>query len=193
MDRETLGDNITVVVEAFDPNNAALPKSQVPVMIEIVDENDNSPTWSAGSFEFDISADVKAGVVVGSVEATDIDAGNNGLVTYSLNSSDFVINATSGDIVTAHDISVNDPKQIQVQITAKDQAGRSSTAQLFISIANATSNQLTHSVGGNFMDFVFHSTTGLSIIVALGIVSFLLLCKWSRIFSFDRNSIWVIN
>ena len=68
LDRETQGDLIQFVVQAFDPENKALPRSHVPVMIELLDENDNAPEWTAAAYEFDITTDLKAGVVVGIVQ-----------------------------------------------------------------------------------------------------------------------------
>lgn len=179
LDRETLGDVIQFSVEAFDPEKPSLFKSQVPVIVELIDENDNSPEWSTGVYEFEINTDIKKGVVVGTVQATDVDFGNNGIVSYYSNNSLFIINRTSGELITAQDITVNEPQQIQLTLLASDngEKPRTSSAQLFITIANATVNHLPASQ--NVFASFFSSSLGLPVIIALIVMTAVLFGKYA--------------
>ena len=115
-----------------------------------------------------------------------MDFGQNGAVNYFLNHTDFIVNRTSGELLTAHEIFVSDARQIRLDITAMDngEPRRSSSAQLFLTIANATTNQLTsgHPARRNtsLMDLLFNSTTGWSVLIACIVVVLLLACKWAE-------------
>ncbi|XP_055329459.1 protocadherin beta-1-like [Paramacrobiotus metropolitanus] len=166
LDRETLGDMIQLAVEAFDPEKPAF-RSQAAVVVEVLDENDNAPEWSTAVYEFDIHNDLRRGTVLGSVHASDSDFGNNAIITYYINSSEITINQTSGELVAARDIFVTEPRQIQLTLLAADggEPRRTATAQVFITIANVSANQLATSQ--NILTTFFASDVGLPVIVAL--------------------------
>ncbi|XP_052086465.1 protocadherin Fat 4-like [Mytilus californianus] len=86
---------------------STLKSTTVNVTITIFDLNDNGPTFTSVTFNFNTTEDAVVGLEVGTVTANDLDAGSNGEITYSLPifwsglNSHFQINDTTGVISTA--------------------------------------------------------------------------------------------
>ena len=59
--------------------------------VVVIDVNDNDPQFITSLFPFEVAEDVDVNGVVGRVEASDLDEGENGLISYSFNA----INQTS--------------------------------------------------------------------------------------------------
>ncbi|XP_048480707.1 cadherin-related tumor suppressor-like [Plutella xylostella] len=76
--------------------------SQVPVVVHVLDENDNSPQFTNTTFIFSIKENEPADTFVGKLTATDKDIGRNAELTYSLpaTQSDFRIDSRNGFIKT---------------------------------------------------------------------------------------------
>ncbi|XP_063532868.1 cadherin-related tumor suppressor [Cydia strobilella] len=76
--------------------------SQVPVVIHVLDENDNSPQFTNTTFVFKIKENEPQDTFVGKLTATDRDIGRNAELTFSLSSaqSDFRIDTRNGFIKT---------------------------------------------------------------------------------------------
>ncbi|XP_051779861.1 cadherin-23 isoform X1 [Erpetoichthys calabaricus] len=94
---------IRLTVVAKDGGSPFL-NSSVPVIIDIIDENDNPPTFSQSSYIISVPENIIAGATVLFVNATDLDAsqeyGQASLI-YSLEgSTQFRINTRSGEITT---------------------------------------------------------------------------------------------
>ncbi|XP_055018856.1 cadherin-23 [Boleophthalmus pectinirostris] len=97
------GGVIHITVMAKDGGNPPL-NSSVLVVVEIIDENDNPPTFSEPSYIVRIPENINAGATVLLVNATDLDAsrefGQASLI-YSLEgSTQFRLNSRSGEITT---------------------------------------------------------------------------------------------
>ena len=56
----------------------------ITVSIKVLDVNDNQPVFGKSPYTLDVLEDKSTGYVVGSVTATDADAGLNGRVVYSI-------------------------------------------------------------------------------------------------------------
>ncbi|XP_037298244.1 cadherin-related tumor suppressor-like [Manduca sexta] len=76
--------------------------SQVPVVIHVLDENDNSPQFTNTTFIFKIKENEPSDTFVGKLTATDKDIGRNAELTFSLPiaQSDFRIDPRNGFIKT---------------------------------------------------------------------------------------------
>ncbi|KAM3964103.1 cadherin-related tumor suppressor fat [Aphomia sociella] len=76
--------------------------SQVPVVIHVLDENDNSPQFTNTTFIFKIKENEPPDTFVGKLTATDKDIGRNAELTFSLPiaQSDFRIDSRNGFIKT---------------------------------------------------------------------------------------------
>ncbi|XP_078284733.1 cadherin-23 [Rhinoraja longicauda] len=97
------GGFIYLIVMAKDAGNPPL-HSTVPVIVEVFDENDNSPTFSQPSYVMAVSENIIAGATVLFATASDLDQsreyGQESII-YSLEgSSQFRINTRSGEITT---------------------------------------------------------------------------------------------
>ena len=76
---------VILQIEAKDSESGLT--SYTTVYVEVEDGNDNSPTFTSASYEASVAENSDQGTVVTStvpVEATDIDSGVLGLVTYSI-------------------------------------------------------------------------------------------------------------
>lgn len=58
--------------------------SDTLVTVLVSDTNDNPPAWDQSAYSLDVPEDAAPGHVIGTLEATDRDAGVNGKVTYSI-------------------------------------------------------------------------------------------------------------
>ena len=92
---------VTFTVEAVDLGNPALTGSTT-VTIVITDENDNVPVFMPSNLYEAFVPENEVGYSVIFVTAVDMDANENGIVTYSLQNEldTFEINQTTGEIAT---------------------------------------------------------------------------------------------
>ena len=85
-DRETMSE-ISFIVKAVDQGNEPLTGTAT-VTVNILDVNDNRPTFPSNPIILDIPELVPAGRRVGKIEARDLDVGLNGELEYRLVTSD---------------------------------------------------------------------------------------------------------
>ncbi|XP_067113778.1 protocadherin Fat 3 [Osmerus mordax] len=82
LDRENpLNKDVVLTVMALDGGGRA---SFCTVRVVLADENDNAPRFRAVEYRMSIKSDVAKGSLVTQIQATDLDAGPNGRVSYSL-------------------------------------------------------------------------------------------------------------
>ncbi|XP_073775592.1 cadherin-23 isoform X3 [Danio rerio] len=97
------GGLIFLTLMAKDGGNPSL-NSTVPVIIELIDQNDNPPEFSLPSYIVNIPENIVAGATVLFVNATDLDAsrefGQTSLIYSLQGSSQFRLNTRSGEITT---------------------------------------------------------------------------------------------
>ncbi|XP_041983025.1 cadherin-related tumor suppressor-like [Aricia agestis] len=100
LDREEK-DYYSLTIMASDQGTPAR-SSQVPLVIHILDENDNSPQFTNTTFVFKIRENEPPDTFVGKLTAIDKDIGRNAELTFSLSSSqnDFRIDSRNGFIRT---------------------------------------------------------------------------------------------
>lgn len=102
LDREDR-DYYSLTVTVSDLGNP--PRSSaVPVVIHVIDENDNSPEFTNSTFSFSIRENEPPDSFVGKLTATDRDIGRNAELIFSLSNSrsDFAIDPKNGFIKTLH-------------------------------------------------------------------------------------------
>ncbi|XP_038214597.1 cadherin-related tumor suppressor-like [Zerene cesonia] len=100
LDREEK-DYYSLTIVAYDHGNPPR-SSQVPVVIHVLDENDNSPQFTNTTFIFKIKENEPPDTFVGKLTATDEDIGRNAELTFSLpiSQNDFRIDSRNGFIKT---------------------------------------------------------------------------------------------
>lgn len=104
LDRELLAKHVFTLTVKDKGSPVLLDTASL--VITVIDENDNSPSFEQASYAKTIPESVGIGTTVETVHATDSDFGVNGTITYSLLSSSdtdnvFTVDALSGDITTA--------------------------------------------------------------------------------------------
>ncbi|KAL1771700.1 cadherin-23 isoform X2 [Sigmodon hispidus] len=114
--------------------------SSATVFVNLLDLNDNDPTFQNLPFVAEVLEGTPAGVSVYQVVAIDLDEGLNGLVSYrmqvGLPRMDFVINSTSGVVTTTAELDRERIAEYQLRVVASD-AGtptKSSTSTLTICV-----------------------------------------------------------
>ncbi|XP_049645214.1 cadherin-23 [Suncus etruscus] len=114
--------------------------SSATVFVNLLDLNDNDPTFQNLPFIAEVLEGTPAGVSVYQVVAIDLDEGLNGLVSYRMRVGmprmDFVINSTTGVVLTTAELDRERIAQYQLRVVASD-AGtptKSSTSTLTIRV-----------------------------------------------------------
>nr|XP_008302668.1 PREDICTED: protocadherin Fat 4-like [Stegastes partitus] len=156
LDREAT-ESITFEIKATEqnpPNNAATAS----VTVTLLDENDNSPTFTSSTYEGKVFANQTAGLLLVQVAAVDPDAGVNGQIRYSIgfgnNEGYFSIDENTGEISLAKTIPLEQNKILEfpLHITATDGGviSRSSSAQVLILAPGDSKPQ--------FLQKIYHGT-----------------------------------
>jgi protocadherin-16/23 len=97
LDRETR-DQYELTVLASD-NGTPSATATAKVYVNIMDANDNDPTFLKSSYEFTIEENMRRGAVVGIIQAKDADLDTNAAIRYHLipSNTSFQINPVSGE------------------------------------------------------------------------------------------------
>lgn len=94
----------TLVIRAQDNDNAGNVKFAIfTVYVTVLDQNDNAPTFSQDLYEVDVDEDAAIGATVFTFLAPDPDDGLNGLVSYSIISTNYSsefwnLNSSTGEL-----------------------------------------------------------------------------------------------
>ncbi|XP_014640261.1 PREDICTED: cadherin-23 [Ceratotherium simum simum] len=114
--------------------------SSATVFVNLLDLNDNDPTFQNLPFVAEVLEGTPAGVSVYQVVAIDLDEGLNGLVTYRMQVGmprmDFLINSSSGMVGTTTELDRERIAEYQLRVVASD-AGtptKSSTSTLTVRV-----------------------------------------------------------
>ncbi|KAG8453995.1 hypothetical protein GDO86_000570 [Hymenochirus boettgeri] len=144
LDREDVS-NFTIIVECYDmgsPQKSAIAKLHITVL----DENDNPPTFSKSQYRTSVREDTEVGSVVLKLQATDADEGFNQAVMYSIiddTQGVFVVNSTSGNIITKRSLDRELKHQYVFRVMATDcslQGPKSSSVKVLIQIEDVNDN-----------------------------------------------------
>ncbi|KAL4230607.1 Protocadherin Fat 4 [Mactra antiquata] len=125
--------------------------SNVEVVIDIEDVNDNAPKFTKTLYEVSVLEDKMFGTTIATVRADDPDSGNNGAVSYTLtgaDSSKFRVDSQSGKITTYTSLDREKIDSYSLTVIASDAGNQplSSTASIRITIldVNDESPKFTH-------------------------------------------------
>lgn len=102
--------------------------------VEILDVNDNAPTFDKRIYSLDVKENSLPGSKIGRVQAFDADIGDNARLTYSLNPEvvKFEINKDNGDLILVSPIDFESTSQYTFDVKVKDSGlpSLSSTAKV---------------------------------------------------------------
>ncbi|XP_072001766.1 protocadherin gamma-C5-like isoform X3 [Engystomops pustulosus] len=125
LDREEKAEHklILTALDGGDP-----PKSgSTQITVIVLDINDNAPMFDQSNYKISVSENIPVNSLVMSLNATDLDDGANGEISYSfdhhtLNSAKklFKLNANTGDIVTIDSLDFEESKFYELYIKATD-------------------------------------------------------------------------
>ncbi|XP_058820979.1 cadherin-related tumor suppressor [Topomyia yanbarensis] len=103
LDREER-DYYSLTVTCTDEGDPAR-SSSVPVIVHVIDENDNPPQFTNSTFIFSVAENEPADTFVGKLTAVDRDIGRNAELIYMLSSKqeDFTVDSRNGFIKTMHE------------------------------------------------------------------------------------------
>lgn len=147
-----------LAVAATD-NGTPTPKQTVRMLrVEVLDLNDNRPTFTSSSLVFRVQEDVKIGYVVGSVATNEaaiqenlIAGSSGGHITYTLTSlmpdsvvQSFDIDRTTGSLVVARQLDREKESEYRLEVRALDTSAmnnpQSSAITVRIDVADANDN-----------------------------------------------------
>ncbi|KAK9886911.1 hypothetical protein WA026_019169 [Henosepilachna vigintioctopunctata] len=134
LDREETS-SYTFTMVAQDCSTTDPKASAVNLSITVLDENDNSPSFSSPVYEVYISDETKKDQFVFGAKATDNDSGSNSKVTYTLkgqHASNFMIDSNTGALKASHDLKESFTNTFNLEIEAADGGltSRKSSAKL---------------------------------------------------------------
>ncbi|XP_058263787.1 protocadherin gamma-A6-like isoform X20 [Hemibagrus wyckioides] len=118
--------NLTLI--ATDEGTPPLSNEKT-VILEIMDVNDNAPSFSKNEYRTQIAENNSPGVSVIKVQANDADKGQNARITYCLVESEFSgssvstyfsINADSGILYAIRSLDYEQVKEFKIQVQAQD-------------------------------------------------------------------------
>lgn len=154
IDRESRGSQIHMTVQARDYGRTP-GSSSVPIIVTVVDVNDNTPHFSQYSYSASVENTSPIGDGFMRVSATDPDAGLNGHVSYSLDNVGknwFAINATTGVISVKYSLQYRHITQIDFSVFASDSGipiRRAARRVRVKVIPMSTENSATSTTSGN--------------------------------------------
>lgn len=147
LDREgRQGHEINLVIYAIDLNSRTPKTSSVRVHVSILDENDNTPTFSEDPYVKDVSEDTNNGSNILTLQARDDDDGRNGSVVYNIVGGDdgrfFRVNKKTGQVYLEHVLDHELQSSYILNVTASDDGKRqlSSWSTVLINVLDVNDN-----------------------------------------------------
>ena len=124
-------------------------KSNATIIVNLLDDNDNIPAFSRRTYYMDVLEDVNAAEkpIVGRVVATDLDAGENAVVKYSIIGGNtggaFAMDPESGDIYLQKGLDREKQDSFKLIIRAQDLGDppKSNTTQVVINVLDVNDNE----------------------------------------------------
>ena len=139
---------VTADIIARDIGPAPL-STTVPLIIYVLDDNDNSPSFIGTPYS-GIAIENVTGYSVITVAADDLDSGSNGEMRFGLENhqNDFSIDEMSGEIKTARELDFDDKCSYQLSVIAHDLGNPrlTSTAMVDVTIISNTPPSFNNSI-----------------------------------------------
>uniref|UniRef100_A0A803JT22 Cadherin domain-containing protein n=1 Tax=Xenopus tropicalis TaxID=8364 RepID=A0A803JT22_XENTR len=139
-----------ITIQATDRGSPHLSNSKL-IKLDISDVNDNAPVFTKSSYVAYIAENNLAGASIYRIQASDIDAGDNAKIIYSIYNTDtedysmssfFSINIETGVLYAQRSFDYEQHKEFQIKVYAKDYGSPSLTcnASLTIRITDQNDN-----------------------------------------------------
>ena len=128
-------------VELYDLSNSTKVYDTAPVVVKVLDVNDNEPSFQQQFYSGFVSETANSGTTVLQVSANDFDSGKNSELVYSLTSSHlgFHIDPYSGVVTLVNSTQV--PGDYKLTVTATDQGNPQNSATVDLDITIIPVNQ----------------------------------------------------
>ena len=139
-----LQDKYLVIINCHD--NGSPPKnSSANFTVNILDENDNPPRFTQGTYFLRAEENNEIGAVVGRVVATDMDIGKNARLTYILknaSANDFLLDSVTGEIRANFVLNRENISQftLDVAVTDNGDPGLSGSASVVLTVLDQNDN-----------------------------------------------------
>ncbi|XP_035983154.1 protocadherin alpha-6 isoform X5 [Fundulus heteroclitus] len=137
-----------LILTAFDGGTPAKSGTMV-VIVNVLDINDNAPIFSQSLYKASVYENVKPGASIITLNATDLDAGKNGRVTYSFSEVGrskqtdlFDIDENTGTVSSKNNIDYEENNAFEIRVQASDGASSpmTSNAKLLIEVLDVNDN-----------------------------------------------------
>lgn len=159
----------SLIIHAVDSGVIPL-SSTCTLSIDVLDENDNIPSFPRAALFVDVLENMRVGELVASVAATDSDSGDNADIHYSItgtnNHGTFSISPNTGSIFLAKKLDFETQGLFKLNITAKDNGRppRSSTMSVVIQVRDFNDNPPSFPEGDIFKSVTENIPIGTSIL-----------------------------
>ncbi|KAL1773777.1 protocadherin Fat 4-like, partial [Sigmodon hispidus] len=144
LDREEQSE-IRLILTAIDGGSP--PRSGTAlIIIEVLDINDNAPTFSKFRYEVQVPENSPVGFQVATVSARDLDIGDYGQIAYGFSQASedirktFRMNASSGEILLAKTLDFESTQTYTIYIQATDGGGLSGSSVVFVQVMDLNDN-----------------------------------------------------
>ncbi|XP_019730263.1 protocadherin alpha-4-like [Hippocampus comes] len=140
---------ITLTLTAIDGGTP--PKSgTLTIIVNVLDSNDNTPVFSQTLYKASVYENIEIGTSIITLNATDLDAGQNGKVLYSFNTGGrqkqtnmFSIDEKTGTVTNKENIDFEKATAFELRIRASDGGASplTSHAKLLIEVLDVNDNE----------------------------------------------------
>ncbi|XP_077433275.1 protocadherin alpha-12-like isoform X7 [Vanacampus margaritifer] len=139
---------ITLTLTAIDGGTPA-KSGTMTIVVNVLDINDNAPVFSKNLYKASVYENIEVGTSIISLNATDLDAGDNGLVFYSFSAVDkgkpdalFAIDKASGTVTNIKNLNFEERNNFEIRVQASDGAifPKTSHAKLLIEVLDVNDN-----------------------------------------------------
>ncbi|XP_061755528.1 protocadherin alpha-10-like [Nerophis ophidion] len=139
---------ITLTLTATDGGTPA-KSGTMTIVVNVLDINDNAPVFSQQLYKASVYENIDIGTSIITLNATDLDAGQNGQVMYSFSEVGrgkqnglFAIDKTSGTVTNIKQLNFEDKNRFDIRVQATDRAvfPRISHTKLLIEVLDVNDN-----------------------------------------------------
>ncbi|XP_048187609.1 protocadherin alpha-2-like [Perognathus longimembris pacificus] len=176
LDREESAE-ISLTLVATDGGKPELTGT-VQIIIEVLDVNDNEPTFAQSVYKVQLLENVANGTLVIKLNASDEDEGSNGEVVYSFSGdmsssilTKFKIDPTSGEVRTKGKLDYEESKSYDIQVIASDRGAPSMSGHCKISVKLVDINDNTPEISITSLSLPIREDAPVGTVIALVSVS----------------------
>nr|XP_015830852.2 protocadherin alpha-6 [Nothobranchius furzeri] len=139
---------IQLTLTAIDGGTPAMSGS-MNILVNVLDNNDNAPAFSQTLYKAKVQENVKLGTMVIILNATDLDSGLNGQISYSFSevgrgkeTDVFAIDSKTGKVTNKRNIDFEENNVFEIRVQASDGASSplTSHAKLLIEVLDMNDN-----------------------------------------------------